>query len=74
MLNLGGGAREDDDVAKAKQRWRPKRLPMRSLRQVFRPDAYTELCRRANVNPAIEHGYFPAYRSPGAVEAGSGPK
>lgn len=64
VLNLGGGAREDDEIARAKQRWRPRRLPLLSLRQVYRPDAYAELCRLGGVNAAAAGDYFPAYRSP----------
>lgn len=62
QLNLGGGAYEDDSVARAKQRFRPKRLPLRALRQIYRPDAYAELCQTAGVEPEVAE-YFPAYRS-----------
>lgn len=64
VLNLGGGARDDDGVAKAKQRFRPERLPLRALRQVYRPDAYAELCALARVDASSEGDYFPAYRAP----------
>jgi hypothetical protein len=66
QLNLGGGAQENDSVAKAKQRFGPHRLPLRSLRQVYRPDVYAELCRQVEVDPTDENAYFPAYRSPAA--------
>ena len=62
-MNLGGGTSRDDAIAQAKQRFRPERRPMRALRQVYRPDAYKELCGAAP-SPASE-GWFPAYRAPG---------
>ena len=65
VLNLGGGAREDDEVARAKQRWRAERRPLRALRQIYRPDVYEELSQAAGVDPSDE-GYFPRYRSPSA--------
>jgi hypothetical protein len=64
LLNLGGGARDDDSVARAKQRFRPDRLPLRALREVYRPSAYADLCRIAGVEPTAASDYFPAYRSP----------
>jgi hypothetical protein len=63
VLNLGGGMRDDDSVAKAKQRFGPIRMPLRSLREVYRPDAYADLCRFAGVEPTPASDYFPAYRS-----------
>ena len=68
VLNLGGGAREGDDIARAKQRFRPERLSLRSLREVYRPDDYAELCRLADVELAANQ-YFPAYRSPPSITA-----
>ncbi|MGH6691952.1 MAG: hypothetical protein ACREF4_14885 [Gammaproteobacteria bacterium] len=61
VLNLGGGAREDDDVARAKQRFGCDRLRLRALNQVYDPPKYLELCRRAGVDPFAD-GWFPAYR------------
>jgi hypothetical protein len=69
-LNLGGGAREGDAIALAKQRYRPRRLPLRALRQVYRPDLYTELCNAAGVSRIGTAGYFPAYRDASAEVAG----
>ena len=69
-LNLGGGAREGDAIALAKQRYRPRRLPLRALRQVYRPDLYTELCNEAGVSRTGTAGYFPAYRAASAEVAG----
>ncbi|HEV2852072.1 MAG TPA: hypothetical protein VHC97_04635 [Thermoanaerobaculia bacterium] len=58
LLNLGGGVREDDGVARAKQRFGAARLPLRCSKQVYQPEVYTELCRGHAAN-----GYFPAYWS-----------
>ena len=63
QLNLGGGVSEGDSLAGAKQRYRPQRLPLRSLRQVYRPDTYAELCRDSGVSETVPD-YFPAYRAP----------
>jgi hypothetical protein len=40
-------------------------LPMRALKQVYRPHEYAELCRDADVSGDAAD-YFPAYRSPAA--------
>ena len=62
LLNLGGGVRRDDGVAEFKQRFGGKRLALGCLKQVYRPEVYEELCRRANVDHTDITGYFPAYR------------
>lgn len=63
FLNLGGGAREDDSVARSKQRFRPQRLPLTALREIYRPKIYAELCRSAGVEARSAAEYFPAYRA-----------
>lgn len=63
LLNLGGGVREGDAIAASKQRFGATRTPLRALRQIFRPDVYAELCRRAGAAPWHANGFFPAYRS-----------
>ena len=63
FLNLGGGIHENDSLAEFKQRFGGKRVPFRSLKQVYRPKIYEELCRRVNADPTDMAGYFPAYRS-----------
>ena len=63
LLNLGGGISENDGVARFKQRFGGKRLALRCLKQVYQPEVYVELCRRANVDDTNMAGYFPAYRS-----------
>jgi hypothetical protein len=61
LLNLGGGIRRDDGVAEFKQRFGGKRLALGCLKQVYKPEVYEEVCRRANVDHADLTGYFPAY-------------
>jgi hypothetical protein len=68
-LNLGGGIRRGDGVAEFKERFGAARLPLGSLRQVFRPDVYAALCREAGADPADRAGYFPAYRAARPVAA-----
>jgi hypothetical protein len=70
-LNLGGGSREDDGVARSKQRFGPKRLPLRALKQIYRPEAYAELCRSAGVHGASSRDYFPPYRARAAATSAS---
>jgi hypothetical protein len=62
-LDLGGGIRPGDDVAEFKRRFGGAELPLASLRQVYRPDAYERLCRAAGVSSA-RSGWFPPYRAP----------
>jgi hypothetical protein len=64
LFNLGGGISENDGVAKFKQRFGGKRLALRCLKQVYQPEVYIELCRRANADHTNMVGYFPAYRNP----------
>jgi hypothetical protein len=63
VLNLGGGGSEDDEIARAKQRFGPSRLALRSVREIYDVDAYRELCALAGVDPGSNAGFFPAYRS-----------
>lgn len=64
VLNLGGGVRENDSIAQAKQRFGSRRLGFRCLKQIYRPDIYEKLCRQMCADPTDMFGYFPAYRSP----------
>jgi hypothetical protein len=61
--NLGGGVRPGDAVAQAKERFRPARLPLDGLKQVYDREAYDELCRRYGQHRDVPHGYFPGYRA-----------
>ena len=62
-LNLGGGVTEDDAIARSKQRFRARRLPLKVLREVYREDVYAKLCRDAGVEASRTADYFPAYRA-----------
>jgi len=64
--NLGGG-KSNSGIAKFKQRFGCKELPLRCLKQIYRPDVYRELCAQTNTGPDDMTGFFPAYRqkSPG---------
>jgi hypothetical protein len=73
LLNLGGGVREDDRIAKAKQRFGGRREPFRCLKQVYRLEIYEGLCRRVGADPTDMSGYFPAYRDPLESLSVSGP-
>ena len=61
-LNLGGGVREGDGVARFKERFGPELRPLLGLRQVYDRARFAELCRAAGTTPAAD-GYFPPYRA-----------
>ena len=63
LLNLGGGVRENDSIARSKERFGPIKLPFRVLKQVYNREIYEELCRRRGTDPADRMGYFPPYRA-----------
>jgi hypothetical protein len=63
VFNLGGGVRENDNVARSKERFGPTKLPFRALKQVYNRSVYEKLCREVGVDPADRTGYFPGYRS-----------
>jgi hypothetical protein len=62
VLNLGGTPRENDALAAAKRRYRPRELPFRRLKHVVDRRKYGELCAQAGVPADDFSGYFPAYR------------
>jgi Fe-S cluster biogenesis protein NfuA len=61
-LNLGGGIKPGDGVAKFKERFGGKVFLLSSLKQIYNHDVYRSLCCKANVNPDDLTGYFPLYR------------
>jgi hypothetical protein len=63
LLNLGGGVRENDRIARSKERFGPINLWFRALKQVYNRELYEELCHRRAADPNDKTGYFPAYRS-----------
>jgi hypothetical protein len=60
-LNLGGGVSEGDSLAEFKRRFGAKQVPLRHVKQVYRPGRYRQLSQRVGADPAAQ-GYFPAYR------------
>lgn len=61
-FNLGGGIRPGDSLAEFKRRLGGRPVPLISLRQVYRPERYKELCLDAGT--ATSDPYFPSYRAP----------
>ena len=62
VMCLGGGIREDDNVAMSKERYGAYKLPFVNLKQIYDHERYNQLCILKNINPAEMNGYFPAYR------------
>ena len=61
-LNMGGGVSVGDSIAQSKQRFGAQAIPFQSLKEVYRPLEYREICRVAGVDEKDRSGYFPAYR------------
>jgi hypothetical protein len=61
-INLGGTPRENDTLAAAKRRYRPRELILRKLKAVIDQPLYERLCQDAKVRADDHSGYFPAYR------------
>jgi hypothetical protein len=66
-LNLGGGVREGDRIALAKQRFGAVRVPLVRIKEVYDRHRFLSECRRVGVDPEDRSGYFPPYQSPGPV-------
>jgi len=64
VLNLGGGVRHDDGVARYKRYLGAFERPLFSVKQVFDPIRFAGLCRSAGFNSDDVSGYFPPYREP----------
>jgi hypothetical protein len=62
VLNLGGGIRPGDGVARFKERFHGEPRPLWAVRQIYDHATYDELCRSAGVTSPSE--WFPAYRAP----------
>lgn len=59
LLNLGGGG---GGIGESKRRYGGRELALRCIKQLYEPDIYEKLCRRANADPNDMTGYFPSYR------------
>ena len=63
-LNLGGGIRPDDALARFKARFGGVERPFLCFKQIFDKSRYARLCADAGRDPAVLADYFPAYRGP----------
>ena len=63
LLNLGGSSKENDGMAQFKERFGSKKIPLKSLKQVYAPDSYERICRQVGADPHDMTGYFPTYRA-----------
>jgi hypothetical protein len=68
VINLGGGVRDDDRLAEFKRRFGARKLPLASLRQVFRAAAHRRLCAIAGADADRRDGFFPPYHALAAGE------
>lgn len=64
VVNLGGGIKPDDGLARFKARLGGVARPLRALKQIYDKPRFDTLCRAANVS-SESTGYFPPYRDPG---------
>lgn len=62
-FNLGGGLVDGDALDSFKRRFGGERYRLRVVKEVIRPEVYSELCRSVDANPQSRQGYFPCYRS-----------
>jgi hypothetical protein len=62
-LNLGGGIRPGDGVARFKERFGPRAIPLLCAKEIYREDVYDTLCGSETARSRV--GYFPPYRAPG---------
>lgn len=60
-LNLGGEVNAREGIAGLKRLFGTYTLPLKSLRQIVRPDIFRELCQEAGC-AAESTGYFPPYQ------------
>jgi hypothetical protein len=64
LLNMGGGMREGDSTALAKEKFGPAAVRSHCLKQVYQPAIYSTLCQSVGADPTDFRGYFPAFRAP----------
>ncbi|HMQ70458.1 MAG TPA: hypothetical protein PKA90_15800 [Ignavibacteria bacterium] len=62
VICLGGGLKDDDNVALSKERFGGYKLPFKNLKQVYNNEIYKRLCDEKGVSADEIEGYFPAYR------------
>lgn len=64
LFNLGGGIRENDSIAQYKRRLGGMEKKLKSLKQIYDPRLYDQLCNEACAPATDTSGYFPPYRKP----------
>lgn len=65
VICLGGGLKEDDNVALSKERFGGYKLPFFNLKQIYNKEVYIELCsdKEISVEDVFKkEGFFPAFR------------
>ena len=62
LMNLGGGIKEDDNVALSKERYGAYKLPFYNLKQIYDTETYEKLCMQKGLKSDDKSGYFPVYR------------
>ena len=60
-LQMGGGLRPGDSIAKAKEKFRARAKPFLVAKEIYLPEKYESLCIDAGVDPHVTEGFFPAY-------------
>ena len=60
-LNLGGGIKPHDSIAKAKEHYRPYCIPFYNAKEIYDQTYYRQLCLQAGQNPEELEGFFPRY-------------
>lgn len=67
-LNLGGGVYQGDSLTEFKTRFGAQQYALKNLKQIYDPEAFSQLCQKYQVLPST-NGYFPPYRKAGVVAA-----
>lgn len=62
-INLGGGVKAGDGLDEFKARFGGIKLPLRALKQIYRPEIYVRCCAEAGVEATALTDDFPGYRS-----------
>jgi hypothetical protein len=65
-FNIGGGIRANDGLHDYKSRFGAIEMPLLSVRQIYDPRRYDELCAQSGIPSS--GNWFPAYRGPGGSE------
>ena len=63
-LNLGAGARPNDNITRTKLMFRPERRTLHCLKEVYRRQDYERQCRLVLADPDDNEGFFPPFWAP----------